>query len=187
MSDGGFDVDKHIKNKKKKENLFGTIKDHKTGQYVSFPYIDKEGLESSIESEIIDDFSWEEPLPEQEKSPTNEKDRVVEMDYSNQYLNSISICEWEIKMAYGMNWNLLEYIESWVNDNVELKEPGKVYLDKTSKKGEMPPKFKLIISGSGNDHRCIWCRSFLTSLSTIAEKDSFDLIKNGACRFESSR
>lgn len=38
MSD--FDVDEYIKKKRKRSNLFGTVRDSKTGNYVSFPEVD---------------------------------------------------------------------------------------------------------------------------------------------------
>lgn len=41
MSDGGFDVDKLLKSRRKTENLFGIITDPKTKQRVSYPLVSK--------------------------------------------------------------------------------------------------------------------------------------------------
>lgn len=39
MSDGGFDVDKLLKQRRESENLFGIITDPLTGLRVTYPYI----------------------------------------------------------------------------------------------------------------------------------------------------
>lgn len=72
MSDGGFEIDAHIKSRRSEENLFGVIVDPITKQHVSFPsvpkseYVNKIGeqethknrQESPIQETAKEDYKW---------------------------------------------------------------------------------------------------------------------------------
>jgi len=64
MSEGGFDVDELLKMKKKSENLFGTIKDTKTGRFVSFPSVPKN-------ENMTDDLFNKTPIQNQDHKKNN--------------------------------------------------------------------------------------------------------------------
>ncbi|GEM_PF-4645684 len=181
MSDSGFDIDRQIKKNRKKEKLFGSAKDKRTGDTVSYPYIDKEGLEEYVKT--TEKTEEEVTCEDSETIEPGKKDKQVCIVYSNDYERGINTCEWNIKLACDMNPKVLKNLEQWVNDRIRLRYPASVYLSRENKDKDIPI-YNLTVSGSGSDNRCRWCKSFLTSLKTFADRREFDIKKEGKCPFE---
>lgn len=161
-------VDELIEMKRQQENLFGIIKDIKSRDYVSFPLV--EGLKEVELKEV-----------ELKKDKENEKP-IVKIDYCRERLRNLTICEWRIKLALGMDWKIPWKLKKWADEKIERKGHARTDLFRMNE-NETPPELSLFVVGSGHDNRCTWCRSFWTAFMNTSKDKSFEIDRSKICRF----
>ncbi len=179
-----FDVDEHIKKKRKKEKLFSDVKDSRTGDIQSYPLVEpteedeeKENQEDEVQKKEKEEIGEKDPLEKEEEKPR------LQMEYDTERVGKKTVCEFEMVLGYGLNWDIPGKIKDWVDERIDLKDSAKVYL-KRENPDETPPVQKLVIEGSGHDNRCRWCRSFWTSIVTASKDGSFKIEKENTCIFQ---
>lgn len=114
----------------------------------------------------------------QTKEEIKNLSKKIVLNYDASFNEEGSICAFEINFSNDVDnidkekiINILKQIRGWIYGKEILKYGAKINIEE--KKG----KYKLLISGRGNDGHCTACRSFRTRL----KRELFDL-KIGICQ-----
>lgn len=184
-----FDIDEFLKKKRNRENLFGVIKDRKTGSYISYPSIPISKVPKKEQTPLKEPVKPEkEPIeiikPEISETETVlEKTRpVVKAFYEDDSQHSLMICFWQINLPYGMDWDIPWQIQKWLDTRIDVKESAKIWLNRDEEEFN-PPILYLTVAGKGKDKRCTWCKSYWTAFTSYSEERSFDINKQNTCRY----
>jgi len=172
-----FDIDKYIERKREEEKAFANVKDPRTGDYVSFPSIEVSEEDTiKVKNEI-------KKKPKKKDIKKEEEKPKLRFKYSNDGIGRQTICEFEMKLDYGMHWEIPWRIKDWVDERVDIKGSGNAFLNRINY-DENLPILNLVITGSDKDNRCRVCKSFWTSMLTESEDSSFEIQERKKCYFE---
>jgi len=119
-------------------------------------------------------------VPKNYKKKKRDLNKTIILEYERENWGDSIDCEFIITFPKIANEELLKGLEDWVDKKVEIDSIlTKIEIEKIT-----PNKFKLLISGKGNDNRCTWCRSFRTSLKTLSNKEQMGFLQKNFCKFD---
>lgn len=120
-----------------------------------------------------------EVLEDMKKKKTKSFNTII-LKYEKEEWGDVIDCKFIIMLPKNINEKNLKDIENWVDQNVKT-DPFSTNIEIERLTAN---KFSLVISGKGKDNRCVWCRSFRTSLKKLCDKNNINFIQENFCKFE---